>query len=218
MARFLGLTQVPIFVEAGDAKITTEYGKNIKDYPTTGKTGDHWGLDIVRSTDGKTSTTATVCAIADGIITAQRKYVQEYDDNGKRIYSPSDGNCVYILHDDGLTITKYFHLKQGTVPDWVEDNVRVKKGQVIGYMGNTGYSYGSHVHFQVEKLASRPEKIDYKLTGPTVNPEPYLTGEIIIGKSIEYFVKIGTFLSKEEAENYQKALKLLGTSSTIEKV
>lgn len=210
MSRLLGLKQVPVFVEEGDAKVTTEFGKDISDYPTKGKTGDHWGLDIVRCTDGKDSTTATICAIASGIIFAQRKYVK---DGAK---SPSGGNCVYILHDDGHTITKYLHLKGGSVPDWIEDNVRVEQGQVLGYMGNTGYSFGAHLHFQVEWLEETPTKISPSIKGTPIDPEPYLTGEKVIGEEYEYSVRIGTFDKKEDAEAFQNALALLGTDSSIE--
>ena len=153
MSRLLNLTQCPVFKEAGDAKVTTDYGKDITDYPTEGKTGDHWGLDIVRSTGNNNSKTATIVAIESGTVYAQRKYVKD----GEK--SPSEGNCVYILHDDGVTITKYYHLKEGTVPEKIADNVRVEKGEVLGYMGNTGYSFGAHLHFQVEKLDKKPEKV-----------------------------------------------------------
>ena len=210
MSRLLGLKQVPVFVEEGDAKVTTEFGKDISDYPTKGKTGDHWGLDIVRCTDGKDSTTATICAIASGVIFAQRKYVKY----GEK--SPSGGNCVYILHDDGHTITKYLHLKGGSVPDWVKDNVRVEQGQVLGYMGNTGYSFGAHLHFQVEWLEETPAKISPSIKGTPIDPEPYLTGEKVIGEEYEYAVRIGTFDKKEDAEAFQNALALLGTDSIIE--
>ena len=199
MARLLGLKQVPVFVETGDAKVTTEYGKNIKDYPTTGKTGDHDGLDIVRCTDGKTSSTATICALADGEVIAVRKWVKGFRDK-----DATGGNCVHIKHADGK-VTKYLHLKYGTIPAEIENGAIVKKGQTLGYMGATGLAYGAHLHFQVEDEKGMP-----------INPEPYLTGEIIIGKEKEYFVKIGVFKNKEEAEEVRLALKKLGTDSEIE--
>lgn len=208
MARLLGLKQVPVFVEGGDAKVTTEFGKNIPDYPMPGKTGDHNGLDIVRCTDGKSSTTATICAIADGTITAQRKYVKD----GEK--SPSGGNCVYIRHDGGK-MTKYLHLKYGTVPDWVKDNAEVHKGDILGVMGNTGYSFGAHLHFQVEDI-DPDAPITPKLSGTPIDPEPYLTGEKVIGKDKEYAVKIGLFAKREDAEVIQAALYALGTDSEIE--
>lgn len=199
MGRLLGLSKVPVFVESGDAYVTTEFGL-VKDYPTTGKTGYHNGLDIVRRS-GNTNTTATICAIADGIIYAQRKWVED----GEK--TPSAGNCVYIRHASGK-ISKYLHFKAGSVPDWVRDNVAVKKGQVIGYMGNTGESYGAHLHFQVEDENGTP-----------IDPEPYLTGKKQIDKSETLFqVVIGEFSTKEKAEKVRDALKTLGTDSRIEEV
>lgn len=210
MARLLGLKQVPVFVEEGDAKVTTEFGENIPDYPTTGKTGNHYGLDIVRCTDGKSSELATICALADGVIYAQRKYVKD------GVKSPSGGNCVYIRHADG-TLTKYLHFKYGSVPEWVKDNAEVHKGDVIGYMGNTGYSFGAHLHFQVEILEDNTVPTTPSISGKPVDPEPYLTGEKVIDNGKSYVVEIGDFETYGEAEIIQAALSILGTDSRIVK-
>ena len=196
MARLLGLTQSPVFKELGDVKVTAEFGKNVKDYPTAGKTGDHNGIDIVRSTDGKNSTSATICAIADGTVTAQRKWVK-----GFKADSATGGNCVYIKHSDGMT-TKYLHLKYGTVPDGIKDGAPVKKGDVLGYMGSTGYSYGVHLHFQVEDKNGTP-----------VDPEPYLTGDKSFDKTC-YTVTVGPFDDSAAAEKVSSALNALGLAAS----
>lgn len=197
MADIYKVTQCPVFKEAGDIKLTTPYGANIPDYPTKGKTGNHWGCDIVRCTDGNNSTTATITAIADGVIFAQRKWVKE----GAK--SPAAGNCVYIRHEDG-TVTKYMHLKYGTMPDWIKDNAPVKKGDALGYMGNTGNSYGAHLHFQVE------------VNEKTVDPLPYLLGEKVIGA--RYGVKLSEKYDTEaEAQKVAEALNTLGIKSEVEK-
>ena len=208
MSRLLNVTQCPIFAEGGDVKVTTDFGKNITDYPTAGKVGDHWGLDVVRCTDGKNSKLATIVAIADGIVFAQRKYVKTYDSNGKKIMSPSQGNCVYILHDDLRTITKYYHLADDSVPDYIKDNVRVKKGDVLGYMGNTGYSYGSHCHFQVEYTDQPITDINPKIEGTPIDPEPYLTGEKVIFP-LKYIV-YAEYETEAEAVAIATALQALG--------
>ena len=54
------------------------------------------------------------------------------------------GNYIVVSHDNG-TQTLYAHLSKVIV----EKGWRVVKGQVIGYVGNTGRSTGPHLHFEV---------------------------------------------------------------------
>ena len=125
MARLLGLSKVPVFAEEGDAKITSEFGESIKDYPMEGQTGRHTALDLVRCTDGRTSEPATITAMADGVIIAQRKWVK-----GFRAENATAGNCVHIRHNNGM-VSKYFHLEYGSMPDWIKDGAPVKKNDVL---------------------------------------------------------------------------------------
>lgn len=60
-------------------------------------------------------------------------------------YNGGAGNWVVIVHGNGL-ISKYMH--SSAVHVKVGD--RVERGQNIGAVGNTGDSYGAHLHFQVE--------------------------------------------------------------------
>lgn len=73
-------------------------------------------------------------------------------------WSESAGNWVVIDHGGGL-VTKYMHHSSLTV----RPNQIVKKGQQIGVTGNTGYSSGVHLHFQVEVNGTAVNPMDYLL-------------------------------------------------------
>ena len=72
-------------------------------------------------------------------------------------WSSSAGNWVVIDHGNGL-VTKYMHHSALAV----SAGQTVAKGQQIGYVGNTGNSFGAHLHFQVE------------VNGSAVDPQGYL--------------------------------------------
>lgn len=84
----------------------------------------HTGIDIanVKGTD--------IMAATDGIVTkvANNKY---------------NGNFVEITN--GKVVTKYAHMDSVSV----KVDKEVKKGEVIGKMGETGYATGPHLHFEV---------------------------------------------------------------------
>jgi len=65
------------------------------------------------------------------------------------------GNYVSILHPDG-TIAQYYHLQQNGVQ--VKAGDTVTKGQFIAYSGNTGWSSGPHLHFNVYISSATAEK------------------------------------------------------------
>ena len=65
------------------------------------------------------------------------------------------GNYVSILHHDG-TIAQYYHLEQNGVQVKLGDSI--KKGQFIAYSGNTGWSSGPHLHFNVYISSATADK------------------------------------------------------------
>lgn len=70
-------------------------------------------------------------------------------DNGqvtKSYYSDTYGNVVFIKHKVGYE-TVYAHLSDRKV----QEGQHVKKGEIIGLMGNTGESSGPHLHFEIHK-------------------------------------------------------------------
>ena len=56
------------------------------------------------------------------------------------------GNCVKIKHNSTYS-TVYAHLSK--FGRGIKKNVKVKQGQVIGYVGSTGMSTGPHLHYEV---------------------------------------------------------------------
>lgn len=80
--------------------------------------------------------------------------VKTKEDSNKRGYAKKFakyGNYVTVLHSDG-TFGTYYHLKKGGV--LVHVGQRVTRGEALGYSGNTGYSSGPHLHFEVFKTLS----------------------------------------------------------------
>ncbi|WP_372520687.1 M23 family metallopeptidase [Candidatus Ruminimicrobiellum ovillum] len=79
-----------------------------------------------------------VSAVGDGVVT-------------KSQYSGGYGNLVIIKHPNGYE-TYYGHLSK--YGKGIKKGVRVKQGQVIGYVGSTGLSTGPHLDFRIKKNGS----------------------------------------------------------------
>lgn len=94
-------------------------------HPLLGYIRPHNGLDFSAATG------TPVYATGDGKVS----YAQ---------FSQSYGNVVYINHGFDFE-TRYAHLSKFIV----SSGETVKRGQVIGYVGNTGLSVASHLHYEV---------------------------------------------------------------------
>ena len=66
-----------------------------------------------------------------------------------------DANFISVYHEDG-SIANYFHLSQNGAA--VKEGQRIKKGDIIGYSGNTGFTSGPHLHFEVVQPNLNTEK------------------------------------------------------------
>jgi hypothetical protein len=109
-----------------------------------------------------------VYAVADGIVEHEGWIGgNSYLDNSWWFVPEFAGICVVIDHGDNRPDSEYGHLIATTV----DKGQHVTQGQVIGYVGTTGYSSGNHCHFGMLPPG-------YDLNSSTygrVNPLNYIT-------------------------------------------
>lgn len=132
-------------LEGGGHVLTSPFGTRT----LNGTTKTHQGVDLV----GKGYTLDYVVAYDDGTVTAAL--------NTCSGATPATGNYVKVKHKSGA-VSIYMHMARGSVTVKVGD--QVKRGQRLGYMGNTGRSTGAHLHFGLQ------------IGGKYVDPLPYLQG------------------------------------------
>lgn len=90
-----------------------------------------------------------VHASRDGVI---RVIVDTFRDKAQTEEYKSQGNYILIEHSDG-SLAIYAHLdRKGNS---VEKSQKVKVGQLIAYSGNTGFTSGPHLHFEVFTFKNR---------------------------------------------------------------
>ena len=139
-----GAIAVPSDKPVKSAAFTSGYG--VRSDPFAGRAAMHAGIDLA----GAIGT--AIYATADGTISEAGWNSGGY------------GNLVKIDHGRGIE-TRYGHLS-GMI---VKAGQRVQRGQLIGRMGSTGRSTGSHLHYEV------------RIEGRAVNPIPFM-------KSTDYLV------------------------------
>ena len=116
----------------------------------------HTGVDVNINVVGK-----NVVAVKAGTVVTSKAL--KNSDGSYRSY----GEYVTINHGDG-TVTLYAHMLAGSRR--VTEGQKVSQGQVIGTVGSTGNSTGTHLHFEVQTLTNSGGIYKFK----PVNPIPYL--------------------------------------------
>ena len=129
----------------GDTPVTTPTG-----WPTDGFISSGYGLrwngaEFHQGIDIAAEMGTPIVATADGVVTIAGWNAGGY------------GNMVDIDHGSGVS-TRYGHASAVVVTA----GQRVRRGQIIAYVGSTGHSTGPHLHYEV------------RLSGQPVNPASYL--------------------------------------------
>lgn len=112
----------------------------MRNHPITGQYQQHTGIDLPAPKN-----TQIVAAASGTVVTVG--------------YNTAYGNRVIINHGGGVQ-TLYAHMTSYAV----SEGDTVSAGDVIGYVGSTGYSTGNHLHFSV------------LVNGSYVDPKPYVQG------------------------------------------
>lgn len=127
-----------------EGRLWRGYGRHraiVRTRATRGRRIQHNGVDI-GAAEG-----AAIRAVNDGLVV--------YSDNGMRGY----GNALLLVHADG-TITLYGHCRA----TYVFAGQRVRRGQVIAEVGQTGLAHGAHLHFE------------WRRDGAALDPLPHFVG------------------------------------------
>ena len=114
-----------------------------------------------RGTDFAAPSGTPIMASGDGIVTRAK-------------WCGGGGNCIKIKHNSTYE-TVYAHMKN--FARGIKVGVRVKQGQIIGYVGSTGKSTGPHLHYEVIKNGKKINSQKLKLP----------SGKILVGKNRELF-------------------------------
>ena len=107
------------------ARLSSSYGK--RKHPILGYTKMHTGTDFAAPKG------TPIMASGDGKVT-------------KAGWCGGGGNCVKIKHNSTYQ-TVYAHMSK--FGRGIKKGVKVKQGQIIGYVGSTGLSTGPHLHYEV---------------------------------------------------------------------
>lgn len=119
-----------------NARMSSGYG--MRTHPVLGGRRGHQGIDLAAPTG------TPVYATADGIV-SRAEWFSSY------------GLFISVEHG-GEMQTRFAHLSRLAVGE----GQRVRKGEVIGYVGSTGRSTGPHLHYEV------------RIAGASVNPSAYM--------------------------------------------
>ena len=121
----------------------TSYFNYRRKHPVLGRVRPHVGVDYGMKIG------TPIYAVADGKVALAGR-------NG------GYGNTIVINHGEGVT-TLYAH--QSGFAKGMRAGIHVKKGQLIGYVGNTGISTGPHLHYEYRVHGKHVNPLTVKLPG-----------------------------------------------------
>ncbi len=132
------------------SRISSRYSKK-RFHPVTKAWKAHLGTDYAAAYG------TPILATADGVVEDAR-------------FKVFNGNYVKIRHN-GSYKTQYLHMSK--IAKGIRAGVRVKQGEVIGYVGSTGLATGPHVCYRFWKDGSQVDPLKQKMTFADPLPSKY---------------------------------------------
>ena len=150
------------------ARLSSGFG--MRKHPILGYNKKHQGVDFAAPT-------------GTPIMAAGTGHIEFVGNNG------GAGKYIRIKHLNGYK-TSYSHLSK--YASGIQKNVKVRQGQVIGYVGNTGLSTGPHLHYEVIFNGKRINPMKMKLP----------SGKQLKDKNLEIFLAEKERINAEVSELY----------------
>ncbi|MCR5942684.1 M23 family metallopeptidase [Ochrobactrum sp. XJ1] len=122
-----------------NARLTSNFGNRVD--PILGYMRRHSGTDLAAPQG------TPIMAAGDGVIESAG-------------WSSSYGNHTVIRHSNGYA-TSYSH--QSAIAKGIEAGTEIRQGQIIGFVGSTGRSTGSHLHYEMTVNGTRVDSMRTKL-------------------------------------------------------
>ena len=137
------------------ARLSSAFG--MRKHPIDGYNKMHRGTDFAAPTG------TPIMASGNGVVIRAR-------------WCGGGGNCIKIKHNSTYQ-TIYAHMK--SFATGIKEGIRVKQGQIIGFVGSTGKSTGPHLHYEVIKNGKKINSQKLKLpSGKTLKNEERKTFEV----------------------------------------
>lgn len=152
-------------LKTGVNQVTQGYAEHCKEVAA----GKAWakGIDVVKQPSQTDSIIAHSAGSVVKVMTGQRNGTKDNEGMGY-------GNYVMIRHADNY-VTLYAHMASVSV----KVGQIVQQGDTIGAMGNTGNSFGAHLHFELRKYKTAPSGNLHDVSKyEWLDPTPYLDADL----------------------------------------
>lgn len=215
LAQTAPLFSLPVDCEIGKNCFIFKYldsnpGDGYHDFNCSLRSSDgHKGTDFALTDPNYDNEPVKVLSAAEGTVVGIRDSLA--DNPPGFVNFPEGQNCgngIRIDHGEGWS-TQYCHLQQGSVK--VKTGTVVKRGRVLGFVGNSGQSERPHLHFQIERNGV---PIDPFTTKPNTAKSACSQGKVDLAAR-----SLWTDIAQNKVRRYRPfAIEYIGLSTEVPKM